>query len=143
VNSPVGPRSCLGCSGYHGGTDYNTPMRTPVRATYNGEVVRSHYSDSFGNAIIIDHGNGKIKDQKVYTLYGHAEELLVKAGDTVRAGQLIMRSGNSGVNTEGKQHSIHLHYEVISTSHYYGSRGFYSEKEGFRFGSGALSGLID
>lgn len=78
---------------FHGGIDIAVPTGTGVRAAANGKVVRSGYMGAFGYGVVIDHGRG------VTTWYGHNSRILVKVGDTVRQGQIIARSGNTGVST--------------------------------------------
>lgn len=55
----------------------------------------------YGNYCIIDHGNG------VTTLYAHARNIYVAAGDSVSAGQAIGEVGSTGTST-----GAHLHFEV-------------------------------
>lgn len=78
----------------------------PIYAAEAGTVVRADYGwdGGYGNVIEIDHGN------ELVTLYGHNKELYVKAGDTVKRGQLISWMGNTGL-VHGPT-GIHLHFEV-------------------------------
>jgi len=78
----------------------------PIFAAEAGTVIRADYgwSGGYGNVIEIDHGN------ELITLYGHNKELYVKAGDTVKRGQLISWMGNTGL-VHGPT-GIHLHFEV-------------------------------
>jgi murein DD-endopeptidase MepM/ murein hydrolase activator NlpD len=85
----------------HDGLDLGAPEGTAIRATADGVVRSAGPRGGYGNAVEIDHGNG------LSTLYGHASELLVSPGDTVRAGQEIARVGSSGRST-----GAHLHFEV-------------------------------
>lgn len=88
--------------GYHAGRDIACPVGTPIYAAADGVVI--HINDqaaSYGNHIMIAHGND------IYTLYAHNSQLLVSVGDTVKQGQQIAVSGNTG-NTTGP----HLHFEV-------------------------------
>ncbi|NMB45196.1 MAG: peptidoglycan DD-metalloendopeptidase family protein [Firmicutes bacterium] len=78
---------------FHGGIDIAVPVGTSVRAAANGKVIRSGYMGAFGYGIVIDHGRG------VTTWYGHNSRLSVKVGEKVRQGQVIARSGSSGVST--------------------------------------------
>lgn len=74
---------------------------------------------------------------RVYTLYAHASELLVKVGDSVRVGDLIMKSGNTGSRSKGP----HLHYEVIKTNEKFGSSSFYNNLSE-RYNPGDLLNLL-
>jgi murein DD-endopeptidase MepM/ murein hydrolase activator NlpD len=78
---------------FHGGIDIVAPVGTGVRAAANGKVIRSGYMGAFGYGVVIDHGRG------VTTWYGHNSRLMVKVGEKVRQGQIIARSGNTGVST--------------------------------------------
>lgn len=62
----------------------------PIEAVASGTVVFADYFKGYGNLIIIDHGTS------YHTLYAHSQELLVKIGDKVAAGQAIGRAGSSG-----------------------------------------------
>lgn len=85
----------------HTGIDVGAPEGTPIRAPAAGVVVRAGARGGYGQAVEIDHGNG------VVTLYGHASEVLVSAGDFVEAGTEIARVGQTGRAT-----GPHLHFEV-------------------------------
>ena len=86
----------------HSGTDFGVPEGTPVRASKSGTVIkRRELTTSYGKYLFIDHGGGLV------TIYAHNSELLVNEGDTVKAGQVIARSGNTG-NSSGP----HCHWEL-------------------------------
>jgi murein hydrolase activator len=61
-----------------------------IRAVYGGTVLYRGWLKGYGNLVILDHGAG------YYTLYGHASDLLVDEGDSVRVGQGIARVGDTG-----------------------------------------------
>jgi murein DD-endopeptidase MepM/ murein hydrolase activator NlpD len=86
----------------HVGIDVAVARGTPVKASGQGQVLA--VGDYFfnGKTIFIDHGNGLI------TMYCHLDRIGVKAGDTVRKGQRIGRSGMTGRAT-----GPHLHWSVI------------------------------
>jgi len=73
----------------------------PVVAAANGIVEISGWQKGYGNTILLNHGNG------YRTRYGHANQLLVSAGDSVAQGQIIMLSGSTGRST-----GPHLHFEI-------------------------------
>lgn len=84
----------------HNGTDFATPMRTPVVSAGDGvvsRVIRHRYA---GLYIEIQHG------RKYRTRYLHLNKAYVKKGQKVSRGQKIALSGNSGRST-----GAHLHYE--------------------------------
>ncbi|MBW4489665.1 MAG: M23 family metallopeptidase [Trichocoleus desertorum ATA4-8-CV12] len=104
VTSEFGPRAspCAGCSSLHRGIDLGVPSHTPVKAADGGTVVYSGWMSGYGETVIVEHGRG------LMTLYAHNSKRLVKVGDAVSAGQIITRSGQSGVGT-----GPHLHITVI------------------------------
>lgn len=85
----------------HTGMDLGVPSGTPVYAMADGNVILSEYSDSWGNYVIIYHGNG------ISSLYAHFSKRLVSVGETVKAGQKIGLSGSTGWST-----GPHLHFEI-------------------------------
>jgi len=104
VTSEFGPRPspCAGCSSFHRGIDLGVPSNTPVKAADGGKVAYSGWMSGYGETVIVDHGGG------LMTLYAHNSQRLVKVGDPVSSGQIITRSGQSGVGT-----GPHLHITVI------------------------------
>ncbi len=88
------------------GIDIQVPQGTPVKAAENGVVIYAGDGlKEFGNTVLVRHENGLV------TVYGHASELKVSRGQTVKRGQEIALSGMSG-NTE----SPRLHFEVRKNS---------------------------
>ena len=85
----------------HTGLDIATSTGTPIAAAAAGTVTFSGYKGSYGNMIVISHGNG------VQTYYGHCSKLYVSAGTTVSQGQTIAAVGSTGNST-----GPHLHLEV-------------------------------
>ena len=86
----------------HGGVDWPCPTGTAVHASDSGVVViAKKLTYSYGQYILIDHGNG------LSTLYAHNSSLVVGVGDKVSKGQIIAYSGESG-NATGP----HVHFEV-------------------------------
>lgn len=116
ISSSFGYRTdpLTGRNMFHNGLDIAGRLGTPVYATAHGEVVYANYSMGYGNAVMIDHGNG------LKTLYAHLSSMLVKRGETVARGQRIGEIGKTG-RTSG----CHLHYEVwrdgraVDPSHYF------------------------
>lgn len=98
VTSEFGQRK----SGYHHGIDLAAPQGTTIRAAKAGTVLYSGwYNNIYGNAVIIDHGNG----QK--TLYGHCSKTTAKEGQKVAAGSAIALVGSTGNST-----GPHVHFEI-------------------------------
>jgi len=86
----------------HEGIDLTAPKGTSIYATADGMVLQAGYRPGgFGHKILIDHGYG------YRTLYGHCDQVLVKAGQKIRRGEVIGLVGSSGLSK-----SPHLHYEV-------------------------------
>lgn len=90
-----------GAKKLHGGVDLAAPAGSPILAAQSGKVIVATYHWSFGNYIIVDHGNG------YSTLYAHCSKLLVSRGQKVSQGQQIAKVGTTGSSTGN-----HLHFEV-------------------------------
>ncbi len=91
-----------GKTSYHGGTDLKGAKGAPIFAIADGVVNLAEHLYYEGNIVILDHGNGVISG------YMHQSELLVKEGERVKAGQLIGRSGDTGMVT-----GPHLHIFLL------------------------------
>lgn len=88
------------------GIDISVPEGTPVKAAENGVVIYAGDGlKDFGNTVLVRHENGLV------TVYGHASELKVSRGDTVKRGQEIAASGMSGTTDAPK-----LHFEIRKNS---------------------------
>ena len=87
--------------GPHQGLDIAVPVSTPIRATGGGRVEEAGTDDEYGLYVLLTHPDG------FESMYGHASRLLVQAGDTVRAGEVIALSGSTGRST-----APHLHFEI-------------------------------
>jgi len=97
ITSPYGPR----WGRMHTGIDIDGVTGEPVIASAEGTVVLASYYSGYGNAVIIDHGNG------FSTLYGHLSSIDVDSGDEVRQGQVVGAVGCTGHCT-----GDHLHFEI-------------------------------
>lgn len=86
---------------FHYGIDVPAYRGTDIYASKAGKVLIAKYHTSYGNYVLIDHGDG------YQTLYAHASKLYVKAGQYVDQGQLIAAVGTTGTSTGN-----HLHFEV-------------------------------
>ena len=87
----------------HPGIDIGAPSGSPIVAASSGTVISAGRRGSYGNTVLIDHGNG------VVTLYAHqvAGGIRVRAGQRVAKGQTIGAVGSTGNST-----GPHLHFEV-------------------------------
>lgn len=84
------------------GINLAVPEGTPVKAAEDGVVAYSgNELKGYGNLVLVRHSNGYV------TAYAHASELLVKRGDTIKRGQVIAKSGQSG-----EVASPQLHFEI-------------------------------
>ena len=84
------------------GIDLAVPEGTAVHAAEDGVVAYAgNELNGYGNLILIRHSNGFV------TAYAHASELMVKRYDSVRRGQVIAKSGQSG-SVSAPQ----LHFEI-------------------------------
>jgi murein DD-endopeptidase MepM/ murein hydrolase activator NlpD len=103
VTSPFGPRvdPIYGDVRFHTGVDFGAAYGTPIHAAADGVVVSAGPLGGYGNATVIDHGNG------LATLYGHQSSIIVSPGQHVSRGQVIGYVGCTGLCT-----GPHLHFEV-------------------------------
>jgi len=86
-------------SGRHRGCDFRAKVGTPVKAPHNGKVIFARHLKAFGGTLVIDHGQG------IQTLYFHLSKILAPVGTKVGRGQVIARTGNSGISS-----GPHLHW---------------------------------
>jgi murein DD-endopeptidase MepM/ murein hydrolase activator NlpD len=87
---------------YHVGYDLASTKMASIVSSNAGKVVFAAENGIYGNMPMIDHGLG------LYTLYGHCSQLLLKEGDTVHAGQVIAKTGTSGLAL-----GDHLHFGIL------------------------------
>jgi len=86
----------------HQGLDIAADEGVPVRAAAPGEVIYSGDGlRGYGNVVILRH------DNEVTSLYAHNQELLVKAGQKVKIGEVLAKLGSTGHST-----GPHVHFEV-------------------------------
>jgi murein DD-endopeptidase MepM/ murein hydrolase activator NlpD len=84
------------------GINIAVPEGTPVKASDDGVVAYSgNELKGYGNLVLVRHANGHV------TAYAHVSELLVKRGESVKRGQTIAKSGQTG-NVASPQ----LHFEI-------------------------------
>ncbi|NBI43350.1 murein DD-endopeptidase MepM [[Haemophilus] felis] len=104
ISSPFNPRRKHPITGRispHKGVDFSLPVGSPVIAPADGTVEKVAYQASgAGRYIIVRHS------KEYQTVYMHLSKSLVKAGQTIKKGQRIALSGNTGRST-----GPHLHYE--------------------------------
>lgn len=88
-------------SSSHTGLDISTSRGTGIRPIANGTVVFASYKGSYGNLVIIDHGNG------VQSYYAHCNDIYVSNGQSVDTNSVIAAVGSTGNST-----GPHLHLEI-------------------------------
>lgn len=94
----------------HNGIDFGAPTGTPIKAALSGTITGTGNTDSvkgcysYGKWVLVKHANG------LSTLYAHLSTISVSAGDSVKTGEVIGLSGNTGYST-----GPHLHFTVYST----------------------------
>ncbi|NOI58630.1 peptidoglycan DD-metalloendopeptidase family protein [Vibrio coralliilyticus] len=105
ITSPFNPKRRHPVTGRispHNGTDFATPVGTPIYSTGDGKVIAVRNHPYAGKYLVIEHNS-------VYkTRYLHLSRFLVKKGQHVKRGQKIALSGATGRLT-----GPHLHFEVL------------------------------
>jgi len=103
LSSPFGNRESpfTGIRTFHSGVDISTSPGTPIRATADGVVSHSGWTQYSGYVVAIEHGCG------FSTIYAHNKKNAVKVGQRVKRGHIIGYVGSSGKST-----GPHVHYEV-------------------------------
>jgi murein DD-endopeptidase MepM/ murein hydrolase activator NlpD len=103
ITSRFGKRTdpFTGATRTHTGVDLSVPVGTPLLSSGDAVVSRVGEDGVNGRYLILDHGRG------VTSAYCHADAILVARGSTVRRGERVADSGNTGRST-----GPHLHYQV-------------------------------
>ena len=91
----------LGYKRMHAGVDFRAGHGTPIVAVTDARVTSAGRAGGCGNAVRLDHGGG------IATRYCHMSRMAVRAGQSVRRGQVIGYVGSTGLST-----GPHLHYEM-------------------------------
>ena len=110
ITSQFGPRD----GGVHHGIDYGIGTGTPVPTVTDGVIddIGSQGGAGYGNYVVV-------KDKKgMYHIYAHlSKNDLAKKGDSVKAGQIIAKSGHSGHCIPDGPNGSHLHYGIYNNPH--------------------------
>jgi murein DD-endopeptidase MepM/ murein hydrolase activator NlpD len=103
ISSPYGRRENPfgGEQSFHSGVDISETPGTPIKATADGVVSYSGFTQSSGYVVLIEHGCG------FSTAYAHNRSNTVKVGQRLKRGEVIGYIGSSGKST-----GPHVHYEV-------------------------------
>ena len=86
----------------HLGFDLASVRHADIQASNSGQVVLARYFGIYGNAVAIDHGYG------LMSLYGHLSSIAVEEGQSVERGQVLGRSGETGLAG-----GDHLHFTLL------------------------------
>jgi len=127
---------------YHKGVDIGMTEGTEILAGQDGTVTFAGNSGDYGLVVVLDDGEGLVSK------YAHCSVLLVSAGQTVQAGDVIAKVGNTGNST-----GPHLHLEVIKDGQYlnplyfvvtndYNAGPTYSTNPGAAMGDGSYAAMI-
>ena len=118
-----------GAEQLHRGVDIAVPTGTGVLATMDGTVTTAAYDSSYGNYVVIEDSNGYC------TKYAHMDSLGVSAGQTVKHGDSIGTTGNTGSST-----GSHLHIECLYNGEYYNPLFYFEAGEGTLYGETGAPG---
>ena len=86
----------------HLGFDLASLARSPVDCANDGKVVWAGYLGIYGNCVLVDHGLG------LASLYGHLSSIETTAGESVKMGQSLGRTGETGLAG-----GDHLHFTTL------------------------------
>ena len=86
----------------HLGVDLASLAKAPVEASNNGIVKYAGNLGIYGNAIIVDHGQG------IFSVYGHLSEISVKIGQNLKRGDVMGKTGTTGLAA-----GDHLHFSIL------------------------------
>ena len=100
ITSRFGSRSSIRSSS-HTGLDIATSLGTPITPIATGTVKFAGWKGSYGNLVIINHGNG------IESYYAHCNEIYVAVGQAVDVRTAISTVGSTGNST-----GTHCHFEV-------------------------------
>jgi murein DD-endopeptidase MepM/ murein hydrolase activator NlpD len=118
-----------GALNYHTGQDTPMEVGTPVHARFAGKVVERNLSRDLGIAVEVDHGDG------YSSIYGHLNLKSVRAGQDVKVGDLIGKSGATG-----RVRGPHLHFELRKGKVPTDPKGYAAGNPGGGADSGATGG---
>jgi lysostaphin len=88
---------------FHSGLDLEAAVGTPVKTVGAGTVAFAGNQGTYGNLVVINHQGGK------QSRYAQLKNLAVKAGQTVKSGQVLGTVGTTGTPTSTQPH---LHFEI-------------------------------
>jgi murein DD-endopeptidase MepM/ murein hydrolase activator NlpD len=109
---------------FHRGIDIAVPEGTEVYAAQDGTVTTAEYNSEYGNYIVIEDANGFV------TKYAHLSSMNVSAGQTVKHGAVIGKTGNTGSSTGSR-----LHLECLASGEYYNPLFYFENGDGSIYGT--------
>ncbi len=92
---------------FHNGIDIFNEVGTNVIAVGDGVVRSVRYSETYGNVLVYEINNNS-KNNRIEVFYGHLKKVLVDVGDKVSKGEVVGKSGDTGLVT-----GPHLHYTIL------------------------------
>jgi murein DD-endopeptidase MepM/ murein hydrolase activator NlpD len=103
VTSPYGKRKdpFSHITSFHSGIDISASPGTPVRATAEGVVSYSGWTQFSGYVVVLEHGLG------FSTVYAHNKKNAVRVGQKLHRGEILGYVGSTGKST-----GPHVHYEI-------------------------------
>jgi murein DD-endopeptidase MepM/ murein hydrolase activator NlpD len=110
ITTPYKKKGRHWSKGYHTGVDYAVPTGTPVLAVQDGTILPGGWGKAYGKQVLQSCKAG-------FVIYAHLDEVLVKPGEKVKAGQVIGKSGNTGNST-----GPHLHLELRNQARWTGGK---------------------
>lgn len=96
---------------YHTGIDIGMPQGTEILAGHDGTVTLAGNAGGYGLCVAIE--GEAYESHSLTTKYGHCSQILVSAGQEVKAGDVIAKVGSTGNST-----GPHLHLEVLVDGQY-------------------------
>jgi murein DD-endopeptidase MepM/ murein hydrolase activator NlpD len=108
ISTPFGKVGKHWSSGKHTGVDFACKIGTPILAVADGKITKWTWGKAYGKQIVQKVDGG-------FVIYAHLNALRVKPGQSVKKGQLIGESGNSGNST-----GPHLHLEYRNQARWTG-----------------------
>lgn len=126
---------------YHTGVDIGMPEGTEILAGHDGTVTLAGNAGGYGLCVAIE--GEAYEGHTLTTKYGHCSQILVSAGQEVKAGDVIAKVGNTGNST-----GAHLHLEVLVDGQYlnplyFADTGDTSERHLPEVGSGGTGNYFD
>lgn len=92
---------------FHDGIDIYNEVGTDVVSVAKGVVTEVRYSETYGNLLKYQVQNWN-NSKKIEIMYAHLDKILVEEGDILKEGDIVAKSGETGLAT-----GPHLHYSIF------------------------------